>query len=79
MRFRSIAVSLALAGCPKKELAGYVEPPPDGAPITCPVRGSTCTKTPDTEAAVFEMRTFYFCTPEARVEFAANPSRYAHR
>jgi hypothetical protein len=81
---RSVALSalvLALTGCRERErsLGGYTEPPDDGIEIVCPVTGERCVKGPETEAAVFEMRSFYFCRPESRAVFVQNPKRYAYR
>jgi hypothetical protein len=70
-----------LAGCPEqaRSLGGYTVPPPDGIGIVCPVTKERCVKGPEIEAAVFEMRSFYFCRPESRAVFAENPTRYAYR
>ena len=81
---RSVARSALLwiaAGCPAGSgtLGGYLEPPKDGIEIVCPVTQERCTKGPDTEVAIFEMRSFYFCRPESRAVFAENPRRYAYR
>jgi hypothetical protein len=72
---------LALWGCPDRprSLGGYTVPPEDGIEIVCPVTGERCVKGPETEAAVFEMRSFYFCRPESRAVFAENPTRYARK
>ena len=77
---RSVAsLALVLAACPEKtgSLGGFTVPPPDGIEIVCPVTKERCAKGPETEAAVFEMRSFYFCRPESRAVFAENPKRYA--
>ena len=78
---RSVAsvALLAMAGCPAGggSLGGYTVPPADGIEIVCPVTKERCVKGPETEAAVFEMRSFYFCRPESRAVFAENPKRYA--
>ena len=75
------AALLAAAGCrgADRSLGGYTVPPKDGIEIVCPVTGERCMKGPETEAAVFEMRSFYFCRPESRAVFAENPKRYAYR
>ncbi len=77
----SAVLALVLAACPKGHgpLGGYATPPPDGAEIVCPVTHHRCVKGPETEAAVFEARTFYFCDPRDRTVFAENPERYAYR
>ena len=76
---RSVSVVLALAGCADQTGAplGYTVPPPDGIEIVCPVTGERCLKGPETEAAIYQMRSFYFCRPESRAVFAENPKRYA--
>jgi YHS domain-containing protein len=69
---------LFLLGCPPSErVQGYVEPPPDGTVVTCPVSRKQCTKTPATPAAIYEMRTYYFCCDDCPARFAAAPERYA--
>lgn len=76
----SLLVLLLLSsGCPRGRLGGFVSPPADGTEIRCPVTQVRCAKGPATEAAVFEMRTFYFCTAEARTEFAETPKKYAYQ
>jgi YHS domain-containing protein len=62
-----------------RSLGGHDRPPPDGVEIRDPVSGARCTKTPATEAAVFEARTFYFCEPASRARFADAPERFAYR
>lgn len=81
---RSVALSGAILvgmGCPSESgtLGGYAEPPTDGIEIVCPVTHERCVKGPQTEAAIFEMRSFYFCRPESRDIFVENPKRYAYR
>jgi YHS domain-containing protein len=73
--------ALALSACiGKRTDAGFTAPPPDGARVTCPVSGERCTKTPLTPAAVFEMKTYYFCCEDCPTRFRADPGRYAgHR
>lgn len=75
----ALAFVAGLAACKPDPaaLGGYREPPPDGTPIVCPVTKERCTKGPQTESAIFQMRTFYFCRPESRAVFAENPERYA--
>jgi YHS domain-containing protein len=78
-RTRAALVAFALmAGCPPSEkVRGYEEPPPDGTIVTCPVSRTRCTKTPATAAAVYEMRTYYFCCDDCPKRFAEAPERYA--
>jgi YHS domain-containing protein len=73
------AVSVALS-CTEKPrvLGGFSTPPADGIEIVCPVTGARCLKGPETESAVFESRTFYFCEPESQSVFVENPERYAY-
>lgn len=73
----SLTVAVLLAGCPDEKLGGYPRPLPDGARFRDPVSGRECTKDGSTEAAVFRMRTFYFCSDEARAEFSENPEEHA--
>lgn len=65
-----------LLACPSRRAVGFEVPPPDGAPITCPVTGTRCAKGPDTPAAVVDERTYYFCEPAASARFRADPGRY---
>ena len=75
--FRWVVLSVAFA-CQPKTLGGHTSPPPDGSLIVCPVTKESCSKGPETESAIFEGRTFYFCRPESRAVFVENPSRYAY-
>jgi YHS domain-containing protein len=68
---------LCRPGTPGERAAGYLEPPPDGARIRDPVSGETCSKTALTPAAVYEMRTHYFCSAACPRMFADHPERYA--
>lgn len=82
-RGRRLAVLIVLAAlalfasCRKRGPFGFLEPAPDGTHVTCPITGETCTKTPETASAVYDERTYYFCTPAAWDRFQADPGRYA--
>lgn len=69
-------LALLLAGCRPSfsPEGGYLEPPPDGARVRCPVSGQACTKDGLTEAAVWEGRTYYFCCADCRTQFLARLS-----
>lgn len=75
----SLTAAALLVGCPERKLGGYMTPLPDGAPVEDPVSGAICRKDAATEAAVFSMRTFYFCSDTSRAAFGENPERYAYR
>jgi YHS domain-containing protein len=75
---RAIAVWVLASACRAAD-PGWIEPPPDGTKVTCPVSGDTCEKTPTTRAAVFAMRTYYFCCDDCPARFAADPARYVRR
>jgi len=47
--------------------------------VTDPVDGATCPKAPDTDSAVFEGRTYYFCTPASAERFRKDPEKHADR
>ena len=68
-----------LAACKSRASPGYADPPPAGTVVTCPVTGATCVKDGATEAAVYEMRTYYFCRPEDRTRFVEDLTRYTDR
>jgi YHS domain-containing protein len=72
----SASVLLVMVGCAKGPV-GFTEPPPDGAKVTSPVDRVSCAKLPDTRAAVFASKTYYFCSDDAARRFAAEPTRYA--
>jgi YHS domain-containing protein len=72
-----LVIGLGCTGGPRS-LGGYDRPPPDGVEVQDPVSGARCTKTPATEAAVFEARTFYFCDPASPARFADAPERFAY-
>jgi YHS domain-containing protein len=70
------AAALLLAACAKGPV-GFSEPPADGTKVTSPVDRVSCSKGPDTRAAVFESKTYYFCSDDAARRFALEPVRYA--
>jgi YHS domain-containing protein len=74
-----LAAGLAVGACRPRGPAGYAEPPALGAPVTDPVDGATCPKAPDTDSAVFEGRTYYFCTPASAERFRKDPEKHADR
>ncbi len=76
MRLFLLAYLWTLSGCPPPLLPGYTHPPPDGTQVQCPVSRKTCTKGPETEAAVYEDQTYYFCCPDCRERFAQGPQAY---
>jgi YHS domain-containing protein len=75
----ALVVGLAIGACRPRALAGYTEPPALGATITDPVDGATCAKAPDTDSAVFEGRTYYFCSPASADRFRKDPEKHADR
>ncbi len=76
---RALALLLLLAACPAPAPVGFIEPPPDGAPVTDPVDRRTCPRTPASESAVFDARTYYFCGPETAAAFRRTPEKHADR
>lgn len=70
---------LALPACRPPAPAGFLEPPALGAPVIDPVDRSTCPKAPDTDSAVFEGRTYYFCHPDTAERFRKDPEKHADR
>ena len=80
MRARVVILFLfiAAAACPgAKSDTGFSKPPPDGATVIDPVSGQRCEKTPLTPAAVFEMKTYYFCADDSPRRFREAPERFA--
>jgi len=73
----ALFAAAASACAVQKEARGFASPPPDGTMVTCPVSGERCAKTPLTPAAVFEMKTYYFCCEDCPRSFRADPARYA--
>ncbi len=67
-----------MLGCPDEERSGFghYDPPPDGATVRCPVSDKSCPKTPLTPSAIVESKTYYFCCPDCRGTFVANPTKY---
>lgn len=76
MRAGALLGLLAILGCPRTAVVGYAEPPADGAQVTDPVSGEACEKTPLTEAAVYQDRTYYFCGAGHRPTFVSAPQTY---
>jgi YHS domain-containing protein len=68
---------LLAAACPgAKGDAGFTTPPPDGTKIRDVVSGEECEKTPLTQAAVFESKTYYFCCADCPRRFREAPARF---
>lgn len=80
MKARTATAALlaaAVAACPRHDPTGWTDPPADGAEVSCPVLRKRCVKTPETPSAVFEERTYYFCGPDERARFLADPKAFA--
>ena len=75
----TLVAGLAVGACRPRAPAGHVEPPALGAPVTDPVDGTYCPKAPDTDSAVFEGRTYYFCSPASADRFRKDPEKHADR
>lgn len=81
-RLHALLVGAALLGgvrCTPRAPTGHASPPLDGASITDPVDGSTCAKTPASESAVWEARTYYFCADGTAAVFRKTPEKYGDR
>jgi YHS domain-containing protein len=74
---RGLTVVLLLTGACAKGPVGFAEPPADGTRVTSPVDRVSCSKLPDTRAAVYASKTYYFCSDDAARRFAESPERFA--
>lgn len=75
----AVALAALLTACPAPPPVGFASPPVDGAPVTDPVDRRTCAKTPGSESAVFDAKTYYFCGPDTAATFRKTPEKHADR
>jgi YHS domain-containing protein len=70
---------VALVACRghDKPSTGWSEPPADGLKVTDPVDGKSCAKFGDTQSAIYDSRTYYFCAPVTAARFVADPAKFA--
>ncbi len=72
----ALTLVASLAGCGPPRSVGSAEPLPAGAPIVDPVDGRRCARDAATPVAVVDGRNHYFCAPESRRRFVADPVRF---